>query len=106
MRGNKPSKKKKLFGIKSFLKDYLVEFKRWIDLPIHYDDMLRYIASYPLLNAKGEDTLWETVVYQESDREDIYNALCHLYALLKTDGDIGVIEHLTVDRIDFCVVLR
>ena len=103
MPGNKPSKKKKLFEIQGFLKDYLEEYKRWVDLPIHYDDMLRYIASVPLMNANGKDTLWETVVYQELDREDIFDALCRLYALLKTDGDIGVIEHLTVSRVDFCV---
>lgn len=103
MAGNKPSKKKKLFGIKRFLKDYLQEHKRWVELPIHYDDMLRYIANVPLLNAKGDDTFWQTVIYSESDREDIHNALCEVYALLKTDGDTSVIEHLSVDRVDFCV---
>jgi hypothetical protein len=103
MRGNKPSKKKLFFGIKKVLQEYLETYKRWIDLPIHYNDMLRYIASYPLMNSKGDDTLWETVVYQESDRGDIFDSLCLVYALLKTDGDTEVIKHLTVDRVDFCV---
>ena len=103
MEGNKPSKKKHFYPIKGFLKNYLENYKRWVELPIQYDEMLRYIASYPLLDRNGNDTLWQSVVYQESDRADIFDSLCEIYALLKTDGDRGVIEHLKVDRIDFCI---
>ncbi|GJM32355.1 MAG: hypothetical protein DHS20C18_13560 [Saprospiraceae bacterium] len=56
----------------------------------------------PLIDRQGRDTLWETVYFQESDREEIFAGLREIYALLKTDGDDSVLEHLTVARIDFC----
>jgi len=55
------------------------------------------------MNAKGEDTYWQTVIYEEREAKEINDACCHIYALLKTDGDLTVIEHLSVARIDFCV---
>ena len=65
--------------------------------------MTQFEASYPLLDTQGNDTLWQTVVYPESSREMIYRDLCNVYAILNTDGDLEVIEHLTVDRVDLCI---
>ena len=56
----------------------------------------------PLIDQQGNDTLWETVYYSESDRREINDAMKRIYALLKTDGDVEVLDHLTVARIDFC----
>ena len=56
----------------------------------------------PLIDQQGNDTLWETVYYSESDRLEINDAMKRIYALLKTDGDVEVLDHLTVARIDFC----
>ena len=50
----------------------------------------------------GEDTLWETVFYEDSFAQEINAALTFIYALLKTDGDVEVLEHLKVARIDYC----
>jgi len=102
MRGNKPSRKKVAFQVSDNLNEYLSIHNRQTDLPIQYDDMQRYIATVPLLDKNGNDTLWETLFYEDWEREEIGNALCLIYALLKTDGDINVINHLQVDRIDFC----
>ena len=103
MKGNKPSKKKIPYPVTKNLEDYLTKYNRKVTLPIQYEDMLCYEAGIPLINRAGQDTHWKSVVYQEYDKKQIYGELCEVYALLKTDGDTSVIEHLTVDRVDYCV---
>ena len=102
MQGNKPSKKKLLFKIKDSLKEYLQTYNRHIELPIKYEDLLHYVASIPLLDIAGTDTLWETVYYSDIEHDEINKSLTKIYALLKTDGDVQVMEHLSVARIDYC----
>jgi hypothetical protein len=97
-----PSRKKQPYTIGNQLWSYLGQFGRSHKLPLQYHDLTRYVASVPLLDHHGDDTLWETVYYSESDRPDVFKALTAVYALLKTDGDMSVVEHLTVARIDFC----
>lgn len=96
------SKKKIIYSISSGLKKYLEKYGREVDFPIHYKDLLRYSSSIPLYDYKGNDTLWETVFFNESDREDIHYNVKKIYALLKAEGDISVMKHLYVDRIDLC----
>ncbi len=103
MKGNKPSGKKPAFPVNDKFMAYLTKYGRYTKLPIQYTDMTRYIASIPVFNFKGENTLWENVFYTDYDKEMIYDALCKIYSLLKTDGDTDVIDHLTVSRIDYCV---
>ncbi len=102
MKGNRPSKKKILYKPSSKLWQYLDEFGRVVSLPIGYDDMFRYMAAVPLIDSRGNDTLWETVYYDHAEAKMIHEALCYIYALLKTDGDQSVTEHLSVARIDYC----
>jgi len=102
MQGNVPSQKKKTFPVSGDLHHYLRMHNRIAQLPIQYEDLLRYDSAIPLLDLEGEDTLWETVFYPESERLELDRALTSIYALLKTDGDIGVLEHLTVARVDYC----
>ena len=102
MQLNKPSRKKEMFSPSKTLKEYLEKYGRKVKLPIQYDDMLRYMASTPLIDTAGKDTLWETVYYEDAERQEINRSLCEIYALLKTEGNTEVIEHLTVARIDFC----
>lgn len=96
------SKKKIIYPISPGLKKYLVKYGREVDFPIHYKDLLRYSSSVPLYDYKGSDTLWETIFFNESDREDIHFNVKKIYALLKAEGDISVMKHLYVDRIDLC----
>lgn len=102
MKGDVPSKKKVSFSVNSQLRSYLHHFNRETKLPVQYEDLLRYVSSASLLDAEGNDTLWETVYYRDTDIHELYTALTLIYALLKTDGDIQVLEHLSVDRIDYC----
>ena len=98
----KPSRKKPLFLLNPEFRDYLLKYSRYISLPVRYEDLTHYSESTPLLDLAGNDTLWETVYYSDIETEELNRALTKIYALLKTDGDVQVIEHLQVARIDYC----
>ena len=102
MKGDVPSQKKKIFKVKTPLKAYLKKYGRLAKLPIQYNDLLRYTNATALLDAEGNDSYWETVYYSESDMAELQKALTMIYALLKTDGNTHVLDHLSVARIDFC----
>lgn len=102
MAGNKPSKKKVVVSVKPALESYLKRYGRAVDLPLQYDDLVRYESSIPLMDHHGNDTYWEQVFYNEYERQDLYDSLTRVYSLLKTDGDTEVLKHLTVARIDYC----
>ena len=74
-----------------------------MNIPIHYHELLRYTNSIALYDSKEQDTYWETVFYEQSDREEIHQNVKKIYALLKAGGDLSVMEHLYIDRIDLCV---
>ena len=98
MKGNVPSKKKVPIPISEIFEEYLVSHNRSKSLPYHYEDLLRYESAIPLLDTEGNDTLWETVFYAQADWNDVNNAMKRIYALLKTDGDVEVLDHLKVAR--------
>lgn len=102
MKNNKPSKKKIQFPVRPPLLQYLRKYNHSAALPIRYEDMLRYNNAMTLFDHHGNDTLWESVTFSETDEADMFHALTQVYALLKTDGDMDVLEHLTVARIDYC----
>jgi hypothetical protein len=97
------SRKKLIYPISTVLRRYLIKYSREVDIPIHYHELLRYISSIALYDFKEQDTLWETVFYAESDREEIHQNVKKIYALLKAGGDMSVMDHLFVDRIDLCI---
>lgn len=97
------SRKKKIYKISRFLRDYLQSYGREQFFGIQYEDLTRYSSSIPLYDKNGTDTLWETVFYPESEEKHIHDELKKIYAILKADGDVSVIEHLYVDRIDICI---
>lgn len=95
--------KKPVFPVSDSLRKYLIVTNREIDVPIGYSDLLRSIGNITLFDKKGKDTLWETMIYAESDRSFIYEALRKVYAQLKVGGDTSVIDHLYIDRVDYCL---
>lgn len=97
------SKKKKIYPISSPLRNYLVNQNREMELPITYEDLHRYTTSISLIDRNGNDTLWETVLYSQMDMKSIHHDLKKIYAQLKSAGDVSVIEHLYIDRIDLCI---
>ena len=97
------SKKKIIYPIGAGLRRYLTQYGREVDIPIHYHELLRYTNSIALYDSKEQDTYCETVFYDQSDREEIHQNVKKIYALLKAGGDLSVMEHLYIDRIDLCV---
>jgi hypothetical protein len=95
--------KKPLFPASKKLRKYLVETHRETNLPISYRELMRYGSAITLYDKQGNDTLWETLIYSESDRQFIHEALRKIYALLKVGGDLSVIDHLYIDRVDYCL---
>ncbi len=97
-----PSRKKPACPVSTPFSAYLSAYGRATRLPLGYDDLAHFTAAVPLIDADGEDTLWQTVYYAEHERAEVNLGLRHIYALLKTDGDDDVLEHLEVARVDFC----
>jgi hypothetical protein len=97
------SKKKLIYPIGTGLRRYLISYGREVGIPIHYHELLRYSSSIALYDSKEQDTLWETVFYDQSDREEIHQNVKKIYAQLKAAGDMSVMDHLYIDRIDLCI---
>lgn len=98
----KISKKKPSYPISSKLDSYLSEYRRNIDLPIFYSDLLRFQGSIVVYDKNDEDTLWIRVYYNEFEREEIDISLKLVYSNLLSDGGKGILKYLNVDAIDFC----
>lgn len=102
LRAPRSQKKKPSFAINPPLRDYLVKYHRERTLPVTYEKLRRFTESAPLADHEGRPTLWETVIYDALEMEALQEGLKRIYALLRVDGDLSLMTHLYVDRIDFC----
>ena len=93
--------KKPMYPVTPDLEEYLGNHGRNFRIPIEYNDLLRYSEQIPKLDDKGDPTLWNSVMFQHSEIDEIYHNLVDLYQLLVADG--SHIDYLTVDSVDFCV---
>ncbi|WP_203294490.1 hypothetical protein [Luteirhabdus pelagi] len=96
------SKKKPAYPISEDLLAYLQKHGRTIKIPIYYDDLLRFQGSIAIHDDKGEDTLWVSVYYAESERDEIEYSLKQMYSILHSDGSDSLLPYLNIDSIDFC----
>ncbi|UPT69095.1 MAG: hypothetical protein M0D57_10960 [Sphingobacteriales bacterium JAD_PAG50586_3] len=96
------SRKKPHYKPYKGLMSYLENYNRVLDLPVTYTQLLEYDFANALTDKTGRDTLWESVHYGPDKQPQIHSALKNIYALLKTEGDTSVTEHLEVDRVDYC----
>lgn len=96
-------KKKVPFPIDKGLRRYLQSYGRDMELPIQYSDLLRYTESITLYDKHGNDTLWISLMYSQDDLNHINESLKQIYAILRANGDMSVMQHLYIDRIDLCV---
>ena len=55
-----------------------------------------------MAGADGEPTLWDSVIYSRLEMGPLQEDLKRVYSLLRTGGDMSVMQHLYVDRIDYC----
>ena len=96
------TKRKPTFPVSGGLRTYLTRYKRERDLPVTYERLRNFSEAIPLVDAEGKNTLWDTVIYRSEEMLALNEALKQVYAILKVDGDLSVVSHLYVDRVDFC----
>ena len=96
------SKKKPAYPVNKRLDDYLSNYNRKIEIPIFYDDLLRFSGSVVVYDKNDEDTLWIRVYYSEYDRQEIDDSLKKVYSILHSDGSNNIHQYLNVDAVDFC----
>lgn len=96
------SKKKPAYPINQKMDGYLDKYNRKIEIPIFYEDLLRFSGSIAVEDANGEDTLWVRVYYNDFDREEIDLSLKKVYSILHSDGSNRILEFLNIDAVDYC----
>ncbi len=96
------SKKKLPYLIAPALKQYLTEYGRYKYLPCKYEELFRFMEMIPILDKDGNDTLWANCVYSHSNAEEIFKNLVTIYAILKGHIDQSGMDHLYIERVDFC----
>ena len=95
------SRRKTFYPISDSLRNYLAHYGRLSEVPLVYDELLRFTGSIPYENPEGEETLWLEVMYPPEVMQELRPKLTKIYAMLKIGGDLSLAEHLTVERIDF-----
>lgn len=98
----KNSKKKPSYPVGKEFRNYLKEYGREEKIALKYSDLLYWHESVPLYDKEGNDTLWRSVIYPQHEQDNIFKSLCQIYGLLKTGGNMEVIEHLAIAQVDFC----
>jgi hypothetical protein len=98
----KPSRKKPMFPVSDNLRKYLKQYGREMNGLVDYHDLRRFAYAMPLKDARGTDTLWETVSYEPREWDYLKEALLITYAKLRTEGDLSFVQQLNLARIDFC----
>ncbi len=96
------SRKKPAFPVIPALDQYLERYNRKIELPIFYEDLLRFAGSVVVYDSNGDDTLWVRTYYTDSERQEIDLALKGVYSILHSDGSDRIFQYLNVDAVDYC----
>jgi hypothetical protein len=96
------SKKKPAFPVNKRLEDYLDYYSRNIEIPIFYEDLLRFAGSVVVYDAGGEDTLWVRAYYSDTERKEIDLSLKKVYSILHSDGSDRIFQYLNIDAVDYC----
>lgn len=96
------SKKKPIYPITDALSKYLTRHGRTIQIPVYYDDLLRFQGSVIIYDKNGKDTLWVSVYYSEFETEEINLSLKKIYSILQSDGSDTILPYLNIDSVDFC----
>ena len=96
------SKKKPAYPVSKKLNAYLELYNRNIEIPIFYEDLLRFSGSIVVYDSNDEDSLWVRVYYSEFERKEIDISLKKVYSILLSDGGDNIFQYLNIDAVDFC----
>lgn len=94
--------RKPIYPVNTELEAYLDTHNRLTEIRFFYDDLLRFSGYTSVEDKDGNDTLWLSVYYSESEHQEIEENLNKIYTYLHSDGDKDVLPYLTVDSIHFC----
>lgn len=98
----KISRKKPIFPVSPALQKYLRAYQRESKLPITYNDLLQFDESYPIMDKYEKDSLWEGPIYANDRIEELHNGLKVIYANLKASGNLRIVQHKYIDKIEYC----
>ncbi|MBU2996842.1 hypothetical protein KO500_10370 [Cellulophaga baltica] len=96
------SKKKPAYPVSDRLNRFLERYSRTIEIPIFYEDLLRFSGSVVVYDSNDEDSLWVRVYYSEYERAEIDLSLKKVYSILISDGGDSIFQYLNVDAVDYC----
>ncbi len=96
------SRKKPVYPVGEPLRKYLREYQREARFPVSYNDLRNFREAVPLMDKNGKDTLWECPIYPPHEIEQLHNGLKKVYAMLKASGNLRIVQHKYIDRIDYC----
>ena len=96
------SKKKPAYPVNKKLDGYLHRYSRKIEIPIFYEDLLRFSGSVVVYDNEGVDTLWVSVYFSDFERQEIDASLKKVYSILHSDGSDRIVEFLSIDAVDYC----
>ena len=82
-----PTQKRKDFFALNNDELLLKKYGRIHELPISYDALLNYQDAFPLIDSNGNDTHWQTLVYEQGYGKSLYKGLKKTYTLLRSGGD-------------------
>ena len=99
---NLRQQKKTIYPVRGPLREYLNHYKRELALPVGYENLRQNVDAFPLMNDRNEDTLWQTMVYDQHYGREIFEGLKQIYVLLRSGGDKQILPNLYVDRVDYC----
>jgi len=99
---NLQQQKKTIYPVGDPLREYLNRYKRELALPIGYENLRQNVDAFPLMNDRNEDTLWQTMVYDQHYGREVFEGLKQIYVLLRSGGDKQILPNLYVDRVDYC----
>lgn len=102
MTKNIAQKRKQFFPINESFREYLSGYGRYLELPVVYEDLLEYQDSFPLINEFGDDTLWQTLLFEQQQGKELYEGLKQIYVQLRSEGQKSVLKNLYIDRVDLC----
>ncbi len=92
--------RKPFYPIDAQLREHLDNYSLTIELPISYEDLLHYRELIPVVDHQGNDTLWYSVLYDNSDLEHFQTELTHMYQMLAGSGLQS--SYLKIGSIEFC----
>ena len=98
----KISRKKPIYPVSAELRKYLRSYQREARLPVGYNDLLNFYESFPVIDKNGKDTLWQSPLYPPHDIDRLHNGLKRAYAMLKASGNLRIVEHKYIDKIEYC----